>query len=92
MYLRAASKIIALPVGELIPEELQSRILNFGTAASQFCDPCRSRARSPALESVLSGILLYPAAYYVSVQVLLIDQQSARSERFEGAIPPAPWQ
>ena len=38
----------------------------------------------------LTGILLYPAADYTSVQVLLIDQQSARSERFEGAVPPAP--
>jgi hypothetical protein len=38
----------------------------------------------------LTGILLYPAADYASVEVLLIDQQSARSERFEGAIPPAP--
>jgi hypothetical protein len=40
----------------------------------------------------LSGILLYPAADYASVQVLLIDQQSARRERFEGAVPPAPRQ
>lgn len=38
----------------------------------------------------LSGILLYPAAEYTSVQALVIDQRSARSERFEGTIPPPP--
>lgn len=38
----------------------------------------------------LSGILLYPAAEYGSVDLLLIDQRSARSERFGGAIPTAP--
>jgi hypothetical protein len=36
----------------------------------------------------VSGVVLYPAGDYSGVQVVLVDRDSARSERFEAAIPP----
>ncbi len=38
----------------------------------------------------VSGVVLYPAGEYARVQIVLVDRDSARSERFEAAIPPAP--
>ena len=38
----------------------------------------------------LTGIIFYPAGDYVGVDLLLIDQLSARSERLQAPLPPPP--